>query len=243
LSGTTIAIAAAALVALAPLTGCESSQDKSARLAKKGGVAFSRKGLDVKQLNANVKVLGATVLQDKNGAATVVDLRNNSTSTLVNVPISIDVLGPGRKTVFKNDAAGLETSLVSASVLEPRTDFAWVNDQVTAAGTAIAVDARVGQASGHAPAQLPKIEVSAPTITDDPVSGMEASGTVTNKSSIEQKQLIIYAVARRGAKVVAAGRGEIARLRVGKKAGYHIFFIGDPKGAQVSIAAPPTVLQ
>jgi hypothetical protein len=235
--------AAAALLAIAPLAGCESSQDKSARLAKKGGVAFTRKGLDVRHLNASVKVLGTTVIQDKNGAAAVVELRSTSPSALVNVPISIDVLGPGRKTVFKNDAAGLETSLVSASVIEPRTDFAWVNDQVTPSGPTKSLDARVGQATGHAPSQLPKLELSAPKLTNDPVSGMEASGMVTNRSQVEQKQLIIYAVARRGTKVVAAGRGEIQRLRVGKKAAFHIFFIGNPSGAKVSVAAPPTVLQ
>jgi hypothetical protein len=235
--------AAAALLAIAPLAGCESSQDKSARLAKKGGVAFTRKGLDVKHLNASVKVLGTTVLQDKNGAAAVVELRNSSPTAQVNVPISIDVLGPARKTVFKNDAAGLETSLVSASVIEPQSDFAWVNDQVTPSGPTKTLDARVGKATGQAPAQLPKIELSVPKLTNDPVSGMEASGTVTNKSQVEQKLLIIYAVARRGSKVVAAGRGEIQRLRVGKKAAYHVFFIGDPSGAKVSIAAPPTVLK
>jgi hypothetical protein len=50
-------------------------------------------------------------------------------------------------------------------------------------------------------------------------------------------------VARRGPKVVAAGRSAIQRLRVGKKGFYHVFFIGNPDGARLSVAAPPTVLQ
>jgi hypothetical protein len=228
---------------LVALAGCESSQDQSARLAKQGGKAFTRKGLDVKHLNPNVKVTGSAVLQDKNGAAAVVLLRNTSSAPLVNVPVSIDVLGAGRRSVFKNDAPGLEPSLVSAPVLEPRAEFAWVNDQVTPAGRARSVDVKIGPAPGRVPATLPVVEVAAPVLTKDPVSGMEASGLVTNRSKVEQLRLIVYCVARRGAKVVAAGRGELQRLRPGQKLHYHVFFIGDPSGARISVAAPPTVLQ
>jgi hypothetical protein len=232
-----------ALVALAALAGCESSQDKSARLAKQGGKAFTRKGLDVKRLNPNVKVVSATVLQDRNGAATVVELRNTAPTALVNVPVSIDVLAANRKTVFKNDAAGLEPSLVSAPVLSPNADLAWVNDQVTPTAPAKSVDVKIGPAPGKAPAKLPQLDVGAPTLKNDPISGMVASGAVTNRSQIEQTALIIYCVARRGTKVVAAGRSEIQRLKPGKKLFYHVYFIGDPSGARLSVAAPPTVLQ
>jgi hypothetical protein len=49
-------------------------------------------------------------------------------------------------------------------------------------------------------------------------------------------------VARKGDKVVAAGRGLIGRLKAGTKpVNYHIFFIGDPKGAQVDITSFPTL--
>jgi hypothetical protein len=237
-----VAAAVASLLVLA-LAGCESSQDKSARLAKQGKKAFTRKGLDVKHVNPDVKVARATVLQDKNGAATVVELRNTSPRALVNVPVSIDVLGAGSKSVFKNDAPGLEPSLVSAPVLEPRSEFTWVNDQVTPAGRAQSVDVKIGPAAGRAPASLPKLDVAAPKLTQDPVSGTEASGAVTNRSKVEQRALIVYCVARRGAEVVAAGRSAIQRLKPGQKLFYHVYFIGDPSGARLSVAAPPTVLQ
>jgi hypothetical protein len=85
--------------------------------------------------------------------------------------------------------------------------------------------------------------VSDPSISVDPVSGVEATGTVENVSRVEQRALILYAVARKGKRVVAAGRGEVARLKVGRKASYHIFFIGNPRGGHVTVTAPPTVLQ
>lgn len=239
-------VASGFLMALALVAaGCESSQDQSARLSKQGGKAFTAKGLDVKHENPDVKVTGTTVLQDKNGAATVVDMHNSSATAQLNVPVSIDVLGPGKKSVFKNDAPGLEPSLVSAPLLPAKSDFTWVNDQVTATGPAQTVDVKIGRApaSGHAPAKLPQLDVATPALKSDPVSGVEASGTVTNKSSVEQLALIVYCVARRGKQVVAAGRSAIARLQPGKKKPYHVYFIGNPSGGKLSVAAPPTVLK
>jgi hypothetical protein len=235
------AIASLALLAL--VSGCESSQDKSARLAKQGGKAFQRKGLDVKTVNADVKVTGSAVLQDKNGAAAVVDLHNSGATMQVNVPVSIDVLGPGKKSVFKNDAPGLEPALVSAPLLAPNSDFAWVNDQVTPSGPAQSIDVKVGRAPTKPAAKLPQLDVSQPTLKNDPVSGVEAAGTVTNKSQVEQRALIVYCVARRGKTVIAAGRSAIARLQPGKKKAYHVYFIGNPSGGRLTVAAPPTVLQ
>jgi hypothetical protein len=229
---------------LALVPGCESSQDKSARLEKNGGKAFTAKGLDVKRVNPDVKVTTTTVLQDKNGAATVVVLHNSAPTLQVNVPISIDVLGPGKKSVFKNDAPGLEPSLVSAPLLQAKSDFIWVNDQVTPTGAAKSVAVKIGRAPGRPPSgKPPQLDVSPPKLTTDPVSGVEAAGTVTNKSKVEQRALIIYCVAIRGAKVVAAGRSGIARLVPGKKKPYHVYFIGNPAGARLSLTAPPTVLQ
>jgi hypothetical protein len=239
---TRFAIGSLALLAL--VSGCESSQDKSARLAKDGGKAFTRKGLDVKHENPDVKVVGTTVLQDKNGAATVVVLRNSAPTLQVNVPVSIDVLGPGRKSVFKNNLPGLEPSLVSAPLLQPKSEFVWVNDQVNATGPAKSVDVKVGRAPGRPPGgKPPELEVSPPKLTNDPVSGVEAAGTVTNKSKVEQRALIVYCAARRGNRFIAAGRSGIARLLPGKKKPYHVYFIGDPSGGKLWIAAPPTVLQ
>jgi hypothetical protein len=70
------------------------------------------------------------------------------------------------------------------------------------------------------------------------------SGTVSDKSKLEQSHLILFAVARQGGRIVAAGRGQIKALKNGAKpAPYVIYFIGNPVGADVTIQAPPTVLQ
>ncbi len=53
---------------------------------------------------------------------------------------------------------------------------------------------------------------------------------IKNNTSAEQDALLLFAVARKGGKVVAAGRGGVKKVRTDKPASYHVFFIGDPPG-------------
>lgn len=228
------------LICAAALPACESTQDKAAQLRKQGAKAFSQKGLSVKRKSKSVEVSGRTVLSDPNGTAAVVELENRTSKTLRGVPIAIDVTD-GRKSLFKNDDPGLEPSLVGIPVIRPRERVAWINDQVFAESPK-AVKVTVGTERGTVKA-APQMKVSEPELIPDPVSGLAAEGKVTNPSKILQKKLVLYAVARKGGKVVAAGAGGIEKLRPGKSAGYQIFFIGKPKGAKITIATPPTTLQ
>ncbi len=238
------ALAGLALVlALVVPTACESTQAKSSALKAKGAKAINEKGLDVKQRNANVQIVGKQILHDANGTAVVIVMRSRAATPLRGVPVEIEVTGAGGKTLFKNDQPGVDKALVGPSILPPGQDFAWVHDQVLISGKALAVKATPGAAQGTVTGELPKIEVSAPRLHGDVTSGIEATGTVTNASKVEQQDLVLYCVARKGATIVAAGRGGIPRLKVGQKRSYHIFFIGDPRGAKLSVEAPPTVLK
>ena len=237
------ALLLALIGAAAALAGCQSTQSKSAELEQAAAKIANRKGLEVRRANPDVKVLGTSLLQSNYGVAVAVELRNESGEGMRNVPISIDVLDAKGKTVFQNNAPGLEQGLISYPVIEPGETVTWVNDQILATGKPKEVKVKVGNAEAL-PGDLPEVEVSEPKLEVDPVSGIEATGTVLNKSTIPQDTLILYAVARKGGKVVAAGRGVIDRLKAnGKPASYHIFFIGDPKGADVTVAAPPTTFE
>ena len=90
---------------------------------------------------------------------------------------------------------------------------------------------------------MPRITLSRPRLEQDPVSGVSAVGFAANRSRVEQRKLVIFAVARKGGRVVAAGRAQVNRLKPGKRARYTIFFIGNPRGARISVAAPPTRLK
>jgi hypothetical protein len=234
-----------ALLALAPLlSGCESTQAKSARLEREGaGQLAGERGLVVRAQNRDVRAVATSVLQDENGTAVVVVLRNSSPRPLGRVPVAIEVSGPGGRSVYRNDAPGLDPSLVEATGVPASGELVWVNDQVTPAGTPKRVEARVGAEQGGDPRELPRIQIAQPRLIEDRVTGVEAVGRVTNRSDVEQRRLVVSCVARRGDKVVAAGRAIVARLAPGKSASFHVFFIGDPRGARMTVAAPPTVIE
>jgi hypothetical protein len=86
------------------------------------------------------------------------------------------------------------------------------------------------------------VSVTRPRLEQDPVSGVAAVGFAANRSRVEQRKVVIFAVARKGRRVVAAGRAQINRLKAGQRARFTIFFIGDPRGARISLEAPPTTM-
>ncbi|HEX7291989.1 MAG TPA: hypothetical protein VF250_12760 [Conexibacter sp.] len=233
------------VLALAPLlSGCESSQAKSARLEREGARSLAdERGLVVRAQNRDVRAVHTSVVQDENGTAVVVVLRNAASRPVGRVPIAIDVQGAGGKSVYRNDVPGLDPSLVEATGVPAHGELAWVNDQVTPAGDPKQVDARIGAARGDAPRELPRLDVTQPRLVLDRVTGVEAIGRVTNRSKVEQRRLVVACVARKGDRVVAAGRAIVNRLAPGKSAPYHVFFIGDPRGARITVVAPPTVIQ
>lgn len=230
----------AVVVAGLGLAACESSQSKSARLARSATRAFKAKGQVVTKANPDVEVAGTTVLHDSNGAAAVVLLENHGGDQAA-LPISIDVTGAGGKSVYRNDAAGLEPALVSIPYLRKGAKSFWVNNQLVATGMPSAVTATVGGSRGTVKGPVPEIEISAVNLGHD-ANGRFAKGRIVNRSQIEQKHLTVFCIARASGKVVAAGRAVIEKLVPGKPAVFTVFFIGDPSGAKLSFAAPPTVL-
>ncbi|HET6448600.1 MAG TPA: hypothetical protein VFG31_05770, partial [Conexibacter sp.] len=105
------------LLGLAPLlSGCESTQAKSARLAREGSRQLAaERGLVVRTQNADVRAVATSVVQDENGTAVVVVLRNRAARPVGRVPIAIDVRGSGRRSLYRNDTPGLDPSLVEAT--------------------------------------------------------------------------------------------------------------------------------
>ena len=226
------------------LTACQSTQDKAKEIqAENAKLLASEHGISVSKPNKDVKVLGTTLLHDQYGDAIVVELRNESNRTLLNMPILIDLRDAKGKSVYRNDLPGLDAALTHVPLIGPGETFDWVNDQLSPSGTPKSAKVTVGSADGTAPKELPEIEVGPAHVENNP-SGVLARGKVTNKSQIDQLKLVLYAVARSGGKVVAAGRGQFKNLKAGGNPGdYNIFFIGDPRGAEVTVTAPPSVLQ
>ena len=238
-----VLVALTAGLLAAGLSACTSTQDKSRELEAKGGSLLDEKGVSVARNAREVRVLSTDVIQDENGTAAIVKLRNVSKRTLWQLPVAIDVRAPRGRSVFRNDQPGLEPTLAHVPLLRPRATFTWVNDQVAAAGAARSVEAKVGDGTPVQASRLPKVVLTKPRLQDDPVSGTAAVGLADNRSKVELRKLVVFAVARRGGRVVAAGRAQIPRLKPGKRARFQVFFIGDPRGARLELSAPPSRLQ
>jgi hypothetical protein len=239
-----LGLAVLAPMALGGCLGVETTQQKSAKKAKTAGRRLaSKKGLTITRSNLAVKVEQSAIVQDPNGVAAVVRVKNTG-ATQVTLPVAITVSDAHGKKLYANDIPGLDPSLVSLSVLGAGQEAYWVNNQILVAGKAGKLDARVGAAKGTAKGALPRITLSAITSGRD-ADGPYAKGIVRNESSLTQRRLTISCVARQGTAIRAAGRAVIDSLppSAGKKpTAFTVFFIGDPKGGSLACAAPPTVL-
>lgn len=149
-------------------------------------------------------VLGAILVHGAEGAAAVVRLRNDSAHALRDVPIAITVKNVRGSTVFQNNAPGLEAALTSLGSLPAHGEATWVDDQVPATGVPASVTAIAG-VSPAASGALPQIEVSGVHPSEESGSATTA-GTVRNRSNVIQQALVVYVLARRAGRVVAAGR-------------------------------------
>jgi hypothetical protein len=237
------ACAALVLLVAALATGCESTQSKSAKLQASSKGAIDEGGdLVVKKQNPDVKVLSTSTLKDKNGEAVVVRMRSVGKQLLAKLPISVKLADKGGKAVYTNTQPGLEAALAQVALLQPGQELFWVNDQVVSSAKPAQAQTRVGTGRAVTGA-APRIEVKGVTLEKDPVSGISATGRVINHSSILQRRLPVFCVARRGDSVVAAGRAILEKVKPGKSAPFTIFFIGDPQNARLTVTPLPTVLK
>ena len=237
--GSLLLVAAAAPA----LAGCESTQSKNARAEAKGRASVTAEtGLAVTTPNADVTATAATVLTDPEvGSAVVVELENGSGEAQRSVPVLVNVTDPAGAEVFTNGTPGLGRSLTHAAVVQPGKSV-WVNDQVPITQGAEAATAAVGAPEGATDAAPPvTFSATAPQVVQDPVSGLAASGFVKHDSADELRRVVVSVVARKGKRIVAAGRGVVARVKAGKRARYQAFLIGDPTGAELSATAQPDI--
>src|SRR5262249_45564789 len=101
----------------------------------------------------------------------------------------------------------------------------------------------VGEAT-QASGTIPQMGVGGTRLSTESGTESTLSGTVSNHSQTTQQNLVVYAVARRASKIVAAGRAVIPEITAGTNAGtnvpFQIYFVGDPSGAQIQTNAPAT---
>jgi hypothetical protein len=233
------------LVVLLVMTssGCQTTAEKSAALAKKfHRQTIDQHGLSIARTSREVRAIETAVVHDANGTAAVVTLRNDASRAFREVPIAITLTAPGGRVVYQNNAAGLDPSLTSTSLAAHQT-FTWVDDQVGTGAFPATALARVGEGAadaGTVSAGGPRLAARSVRLVEDPANGTAAQGTVTNHSSVTQRNVVVFAVARRNGKVVAAGRALLATVPGGGSSPFQIFFIGNPSGGKLEVSVPAT---
>jgi hypothetical protein len=236
-----VATAAVGLLALLALSSCETTAEKSARLERAAHhTRLAERGLSVVKQSADVRVLGAVLVHDAEGAAAVMTLRNDSAHVLKDVPIAITVKDAEGSTVFQNNSPGLEAALTSLGSLPAHSEGTWVDDQVPTSGAPASVSAIVGEAfAANGPA--PRIEVAGVHPGEESGSAT-AAGTVRNRSNVAQQSLVVYVIARRAGRIVAAGRAILPEVAPGAAIPFQAFLVGAPHGALLQADAPATTL-
>ncbi len=232
----TATLATLALLAIS-FGGCETTAEKSAQLARRAKrVTLSEQGLTIARPSSDVAVVGSAVVHDAERAAAAVTLRNRSSRALRAVPIAITVKDASGKTLFQNNAPGLESALVSVPSIPAHGTVVWVDDQLPSGGAPTSVSAKVGEAP--AVATVPTLAVSQSHVGEDPADGVVASGVVANRSKVAQSGLVVFTVALRGDAIVAAGRAIVSELAAGASAPFQASLVGQAAGGRLEVFAP-----
>ena len=223
--------------------GCESTQDKSARLAQ--GVGRHRAGAGRhgrRGPTATSRSLDTAVITDENGTAVVVRMRNDSARALADVPVTIDVLDARRQDrLHEHDARARALADPRDGHPAPRARPSGSTTRCSRPRRRAKVDAKVGAAEGQAPPDAAAIRVG--RVDADRGPGQrprrhrhrhEPRRRRTSGASCSPPS---RARATRSSPPAA---GSSPRVRAGKRARFRIFFIGDPKGAELTVTATPS---
>ncbi|HXB15589.1 MAG TPA: hypothetical protein VNV44_07565 [Solirubrobacteraceae bacterium] len=233
------------------LTGCESSQEKNAQLARAAkaveakalakGAAAARAS-QITHPSTKVTVAGVTLLRSSEGLATVVTLHNRTATALREVPVKVTVRDARGRQLYTNATPGQAAPLVSAALVPAHATLDWIDDQIPPESAAASASAEAGEASS-APGAAPLIAVQGAHVIEDPTNGPGAEGLVANRSALTQHELVVYAVAERAGKVVAAGRAVLPEASANSTTRFQLFFIGNPQGGKLLVTAPPSTLR
>ena len=226
-------------------TGCESTQDKAARVQKENArrQKLASIPLTVPKTDRRIQVLGTTVLRGKEANAVVVTLRNSSPKAIADIPIAVDVLSPKGRRITTNTAPGTDHWLNHVPLIRPGQTIDWVNDQFDPDTKSVSAKVRVGIGTSVA-RPYPDANLLKTHYFKDPISGTSFTGKARSNAPVNQERLVVFSVGRQGGRIVSAGRGVVERLRAngGNKSTFTIFYVGaDPKSVQLSTLAPPVV--
>jgi hypothetical protein len=241
----TIAAGIPLLGAAGLLAGCSTTMQTAARLQLNDArIRASQAGVRVpsSQASSTVRVRHLQVIASGSRTAFVVTVRNAGTSAVTDLPVSVGYTASRKVPVYLNSGMNLSYYESHLPAIGAGQQITWV----FAAGRRLPARAQPFANVG-AHAQPPAGEVSMPAIstvarvTSSTTASELLSVRVRNGSGIPQYQLPVYAVARRDGRVVAAGSASVLALDGGSQQTVRLRLLGDARGADLSVEAPPTI--
>jgi hypothetical protein len=231
---------AAGLIVLGA-SGCETTQQQSAKIARTLGHQSAIAGTTrLGAANRDVRIEQEVLLTAAGQSAVALKLTNTSTRTQTDFPVLIEVLDAKGSAVYRNNTSGIEPSIQQFALLAPHATAWWVDNEVLASGgVPKTATGQLGAATAPAPGAVPSITTEAVSASDS-FPGPHVSATVRNRSRIAQRELAVYAVALRGGRVVGAGRGIIPSLAPGAGAQVQVPMVGSVSESTISLTVPPT---
>ena len=224
------------------LTGCVSTQQIAARARLVSARVLASQGpTQVERANSEVAVGRAALIRTRTGTAIVVPLRNNSSSVVTDLPISVGVRTTSGDRLYLNRSANLDYFESHVAAIGPRAGTTWVfaTDRRVRGGRPFV---RVGFPQLHPSTgtTLPRIDVL-PRAGGLAAAGASVEVSVANRSEIPQYGLQVYAVGVRAGRAVGAGRAEIAHLGTNATATLSITLLGEAQGVALRLIALPTI--
>ena len=212
------------------LAGCESSQDKAAKLATTSAKVESKAHDHGKASTGKggVKVASADLIRSSHGAAIAVQLRNDGSQNQSLVPISVIVRGANGAEVYSNRGSQGGMSLKRIANVPPGGTAWWVASGIRPQGAAKSVRASVDRS--HVKSTGVSLDVADLRVAPDPRSGLDAVGEVVNKTGSDIADVVVAAVATKGRHAKAAGSATIGSVPAGGKTSFRIKLTGDPSG-------------
>jgi hypothetical protein len=231
-------VALAAAAAVIALTGCESTEQESAQIAKRlGHQSADAQITQINGANAYVRVESAQIVSSSGANAVALELTNTSAKAQADIPILITVYDAAGKAVYSNDTVGSSSPSGELSLLPAHATAWWVDGNVLASGaTPTRVVARIGAATATAPSQ--SLSGGALAAGSNFV-GPLISGKAINGSASPASDVTIYVVALTGERVVAAGQSLVPTLAAHGSASFQVNVVGNAKGGTPAVTVAP----
>jgi hypothetical protein len=233
----------AGLVLAAALAGCVSTEQKAAwQHVEDARIIASQSATVVRRAGDQARVTRVSLLRGGSRLAIAVQLHNPAARAVNDLPISVG-LSRGRTRSLLNRAAGLSYFQTHVAVIPARSSITWLFETRSPRPSAGRVFAVVGNEARPAitvASQLPQID-AAVKHTTHAAGRLRLRVQITNRSSIPQAELPVYALASSGDRLAAAGSATVGLLDGGASTTVDLGLIGRAGNARIELEVLPTL--